>query len=88
MQRAGTGNRELPTNNRAGGPRVIQGDIMLKEFLSSVNYWAVAASGLAYRILGAVWFSALFGSIWGIELEKHGVKIKEPTKREMLELVS
>jgi hypothetical protein len=56
---------------------------MLEHFLSSVNYWAVLVSGLAYWIIGAVWFSALFGSVWGTELENHGVKIKEPTPREL-----
>jgi hypothetical protein len=58
--------------------------IMLNQFLTSTNYWAVAVAGLAYWILGAIWFSALFGDIWGTELEKHGVKIKEPSKRELL----
>ena len=57
---------------------------MLSQFLSSLNYWAVLVSGVVYWILGAVWFSALFGNIWGAELEKHGVKIKEPSKRELL----
>lgn len=57
---------------------------MLNQFLSSTNYWAVIVSGLMYWILGAIWFSALFGNIWGAELEKHGVKIKEPSKQELL----
>ena len=57
---------------------------MLNQFLSSINYWALLVSGAVYWILGAVRFSALFGNIWGTELEKHGVKIKEPSKRELL----
>jgi len=57
---------------------------MLDPFLSSLNYWAVIAAGAAYWILGAVWFSALFGNIWGTELEKHGVTIQQPTKQQMM----
>ena len=57
---------------------------MLREFLSSINYPAVAVSGLAYWILGAIWFSALFGDAWGTELGKNGVKIKEPTAPELI----
>jgi len=57
---------------------------MLNYFLSNANYPAIVVSGLVYWLLGALWFSVLFGKIWGAELEKHGVKIKQPTSREMM----
>lgn len=57
---------------------------MLDSFLSSLNYKAVIASGAAYWIFGALWFSVLFGNIWGSELEKHGVKIQKPTTQAMI----
>ena len=57
---------------------------MTNQFLSSINYWAVLVSGAAYWIIGSLWFSKLFGNIWSNELEKHGVKIKEPTKKELI----
>jgi hypothetical protein len=52
--------------------------------LSSLNYLAVLVAGLAYWVIGAVWFSAIAGKSWSAELEKHGVKIKQPTKPQMM----
>ena len=57
---------------------------MLTSFLATLNYWPVVVAAAAYWILGAIWFSVLFGKTWGEELEKHGVKIKEPTKQELM----
>lgn len=53
---------------------------MASGFLSTVNYWAVLVSAVAFWLTGSLWFSALFGNAWSIEVEKHGVVIKEPTK--------
>lgn len=43
----------------------------------TINYWAVVVAGLAYTILGAVWYStALFGNVWmaGIGKSKEQVQ--------------
>jgi len=56
---------------------------MLSHFLSSTNFLAVGVAGLVYWLLGALWFSVLFGKTWGAELEKHGVKVQESTKGQM-----
>lgn len=43
----------------------------------TINYWAVVVAGLAYTILGAVWYSpALFGNAWmaGIGKSKEQVQ--------------
>lgn len=47
----------------------------LSKVLSHVNILAVIASGVAFWILGALWFGLLFGKIWSSELEKLGMKI-------------
>lgn len=52
----------------------------LTKILAHVNILAVIVSGVAFWILGALWFGLLFGKTWGSELEKHGVKISEPGK--------
>ena len=32
---------------------------------SVVNYWAILVAGLAYMVLGAIWYSpVLFGNVW------------------------
>lgn len=41
--------------------------------LSSLNYLAILTSGVAYWIIGALWFSQIAGKMWSDELEKHGV---------------
>jgi hypothetical protein len=56
----------------------------MSNILSALNYWAILVSGLAYWIIGSVWFSAIAGRVWSAELEKHGVKIKQPTKSELI----
>ncbi len=52
-------------------------------FLSQINYLAVAVSSVIFFVLGSLWFSALFGSIWAEELERHNVVIKQPTKNSL-----
>lgn len=49
-------------------------------YFAQLNIWAVLVSAAAYWVLGSLWFAVLFGKIWGNELEKHGVKIQQPTK--------
>ena len=56
---------------------------MLQSFLSHANYWAILVAAVAYFMLGSLWFSALFGSVWSKEVEKHGVKITEPAKSDI-----
>ncbi len=53
---------------------------MIQSFFSHANYWAIVVAAVAYFMLGSLWFSALFGSVWSKEVEKHGVKINEPAK--------
>jgi hypothetical protein len=50
-------------------------------FLASINYLAVAVSSIVFFLLGSLWFSALFGSIWAQELKRHNVTIQQPTPR-------
>ena len=56
---------------------------MLSSFLSHANYLALLVAALAYFALGSLWFSALFGKMWSAEVAKHGVVIKEPTRKEI-----
>ncbi len=30
----------------------------------SVNYWAVLVAGVAYMVIGALWYGPLFGKLW------------------------
>ena len=46
--------------------------------LNHLNWLAVIVSGIAYWLLGALWFSALFGSTWSAEMQKIGIKIQPP----------
>lgn len=52
--------------------------------LSEVNYVAVLVSAVVFFIIGSIWFSFLFGSIWQHELKKHHVVIKQPQKNELV----
>jgi hypothetical protein len=56
---------------------------MLQSFFNHTNYWAVLTAAAAYFVIGSLWFSLLFGNIWSKEVVKHGVKIKEPTGKEI-----
>lgn len=57
---------------------------MATSFFSSVNYLSVFSGALAYFILGAVWFSAIFGKIWAAEHERRGIKIVRPSQGGMI----
>ncbi len=56
---------------------------MLSSFLSHANYLALFVAALAYFVLGSLWFSALFGKLWSAEVQKHGVVMKEPSKKDI-----
>lgn len=52
--------------------------------IHSLNYWAIIVSGIAYWLIGSLWFSFLVKNIWSTELEKHVVKkIKTPTTNQL-----
>ncbi|HKP31553.1 MAG TPA: DUF1761 domain-containing protein [Chitinophagaceae bacterium] len=53
---------------------------MLQNFLDQVNLWAVLVAALAYFLLGSLWFSVLFGSVWSKEVDRMGILIKDPPK--------
>jgi len=56
---------------------------MIQSFFQQANYCAILSGATAYFIIGSLWFSLLFGSIWSKEVEKSGVKIKQPTGKEI-----
>ncbi|MGH2568516.1 MAG: DUF1761 domain-containing protein [Bacteroidota bacterium] len=55
---------------------------MLSPFFALTNFLAVLAAAVAYFLLGALWYSALFWDIRTKALEAQGVILKEPSKRE------
>jgi hypothetical protein len=47
-----------------------------------MNWLAILCAGAAYWILGFVWYSLLFGGIWGAEQMRHRREDCAPTKGE------
>lgn len=43
-----------------------------------MNWLAILCAGLAYWLLGAAWYSALFSNRWRSAIEEHGVKLGQP----------
>src|SRR6476620_10161566 len=43
-----------------------------------MNWLAVFCAGLAYWLLGAIWYSAIFSKMWRSAVEEHGVKVGQP----------
>ena len=43
-----------------------------------MNWLAVLCAGLAYWLLGAIWYSAIFSKTWRSAIEQHGVKLGQP----------
>ena len=43
-----------------------------------MNWLAVLCAGLAYWLLGAIWYSAIFSKAWRSAIERHGVKLGSP----------
>ena len=56
---------------------------MFSTFIAQTNFFAVLVASLVYFILGALWYSVLFGNSWSRGLEEHGVDIDEPTGKEV-----
>ena len=48
-----------------------------------MNWLAIVCAGLAYWLLGAVWYSALFSKAWRSAVEQHGVKLGQPNQSGM-----
>jgi Protein of unknown function (DUF1761) len=48
-----------------------------------MNWLAIVCAGLAYWLLGAVWYSALFSKAWRSAIEQHGVKLGQPNQSGM-----
>jgi len=48
-----------------------------------MNWLAIVCAGLAYWLLGAVWYSALFSKVWRSAVEQHGVKLGQPNQSGM-----
>ncbi len=48
-----------------------------------MNWLAILCAGVAYWVLGFVWYSLLFGGIWGAEQQRHrGSEVCTPSKGE------
>ncbi len=57
------------------------------QFLSEVNYLAVFVAALAYFILGALWYSVLFGKIWSKAVAETGRIISKPDSAKMMTMM-
>jgi hypothetical protein len=49
-----------------------------------MNWLAILCAGAAYWVLGFVWYSLLFGGIWGAEQVRHRGEGSAPAKREFV----
>ena len=49
-----------------------------------INYFAVFISSIIYFIIGSLWYSVFFGSMWVDELKKHNVFIRPPTQQKLI----
>ena len=49
-----------------------------------LNWLAILCAGVAYWVLGFVWYSLLFGGIWGGEQEKHRREMRMPATKEFI----
>ena len=41
-----------------------------------MNWVAVICAALAFWVLGAIWYSVLFGKMWAAALQQHGIKLE------------
>lgn len=55
---------------------------MFNQYLQDQNWLALIAAGFAYFLIGAMWFSVIFGKIWMQEQEKQGTRIEKPSPSE------
>lgn len=51
--------------------------------MEKLNWFPILVAAAAYWLLGALWYSAIFGGIWSKGLEQQGIKLAKPTKGEM-----
>ena len=51
--------------------------------MSNLHALPLFVSAVAYWLLGALWFSVLFGGIWSRGLESQGITITKPTTPEL-----
>jgi hypothetical protein len=49
-----------------------------------MNWLAILCAGAAYWVLGFVWYSLLFGGIWGAEQVRHRGEGSAPARREFV----
>ena len=56
---------------------------MLSAFLSHANFLSILVAALAYFAMGSLWYSVFFGKTWVAEVEKTGVKLKQPEKKDI-----
>src|SRR5438874_5037216 len=42
----------------------------------AMNWLAVICAAVAYWVIGAIWYMALFGKIWAAGIEQHGIKLQ------------
>jgi len=48
-----------------------------------MNWLAIICAGLAYWLLGAIWYSVLFSKAWRSAIEQHGIKLGQPNQSGM-----
>src|SRR5207249_8518026 len=60
--------------------RIMDYDVM---DYGDMNWLAIICAGLAYWLLGAVWYSALFSKAWSSAVEQHGVKLGQSNQSGM-----
>ncbi len=60
--------------------------VILSPF-NDINFLAVFVAGLAYFALGALWYSVLFGKIWGKGIEEMGIKMSKPDNAGMMTMM-
>src|SRR5439155_13681550 len=74
-------------------PRLVLSDPIPKDHNTHYGLWraglwryewlAIVCAGLAYWLLGAVWYSAVFSKAWRSAVEQHGVKLGQPNQSGM-----
>jgi hypothetical protein len=42
----------------------------------AINWIPIICAAVAYWIIGAIWYMALFGKIWAAGIQQHGVKLE------------
>jgi len=47
---------------------------------TGMNWPAVVCAGVAYWLLGALWYSVLFSKAWRAAIEEHGIKVCQPNQ--------